>query len=110
MKYFRETSHLSEIIEASEKESVIIFKFSAECASSDRLRNKLEKGLEDKTINSPIYLVTVQKLRVLSGKIEEYFGIKHESPQIIVLKNGKTTYSAHHNEIQLENFVLVIQN
>ncbi len=99
MTPFRITTHLSEILEESEKHPVIIFKYSNECGSSTRLREKIEKMIKEKSFTSPIYLVTVQTHRVLSNKIAEWFDIKHESPQIFVVNNGKVTYTAHHNSI-----------
>lgn len=105
MNYFRETSHLSELLEASDKSPIIIFKFSSECSSSSRLKAEFEKNKEQEKLREPIYLVTIQKQKALSAKIEEYFGIKHESPQIIILKDRKVQYAASHLNIKLENFV-----
>lgn len=101
MGNFRETTHLSEILEESNKSPVIIFKFSSECGTSERLQKEFEENMDNKKINNPIFLVTVQKQKVLSQKIEEYFGIKHESPQVIMLKNGKVTYHENHFKIKV---------
>lgn len=101
MKNIVETTHLSEILEHSEKEPVIIFKYSNNCGSSDRLLEKLKKEIESEVT---IYLVTVQIQKVLSEKISQWFSIKHESPQIIKIRNGKVLYTAHHNNIDLKNF------
>ncbi len=105
MNPFKETYHLSEVLEASNKSPLIIFKFSSECNSSSRLKGQFEKEIEEKKITQPIYLVVVQKQRALSRKIEEYFEIKHESPQIIILSKGKAIYTANHFNIKTENFV-----
>ena len=107
MNYFRTTTYISEIIEQSETQSVIIFKYSSECRSSFRLKSKLEKMLEEKTLTPLIYQVTVQTEPVLSKKIAELFKIKHETPQIIILKKGKVIYSAHHNSIKTEEFASI---
>lgn len=105
MSDFRTTTHLSEILEESNKQPVVLFKYSSECGSSTFLYEKLEKKILDKTIIAPIYLVTVQKMPALSEKISEMFDIKHESPQIIILNKGKVTYTAHHDNINLDHFV-----
>lgn len=101
MTTFRETSHLSEILEESEKQPVIVFKYSNQCGSSQRLYNKL-KDVDTKNL---IYLVTVQKQKNLSASIEELYGIKHESPQILIMKNRKILYSANHGKIKVEDFI-----
>ncbi len=105
MPPFQKTTHLSEILEKSETHPVIIFKYSSECRSSDRVAVELEKLLAHKP-HTPIYKITVQTEPALSKKVEEHFGIQHESPQVLVIHKGKVTYSADHNEISVENFNL----
>ena len=96
------TSHsLSEIIEQSHKERVVIFKYSANCGTSSRLKAELQKKSGEKNFQKPMYLVVVQDQPTLSKKIEEYFEIRHETPQIISLKKGKIHYMGHHKEIDL---------
>lgn len=101
---FKKTSHLSEILEESEKNPVIIFKYSNKCGSSDVLKSELEEKIRDKKIANPVYIVVVQEMPVLSRNLEEVFDVKHESPQIIIINNGKVTYSAHHYNIKVESF------
>ncbi len=102
MRIFQITTHLSEILEKSAKEPVVIFKYSNECGSSERLKVKFQDKILEKTLKFPIYLVTVQIQKVLSNKIEEWFSIKHESPQVLVIDKGKVTYTAHHDAIDIE--------
>ncbi len=104
MNDFIVTTHISEIIEESNKQPVIIFKYSSECGSSSRLKTELEEEMKAKKINYPIYLVTVQIQKVLSQKISDMFQIKHESPQVIVLNKGSVTYTAHHMDIKTDKF------
>jgi bacillithiol system protein YtxJ len=89
MGLFKKTTHLSSIIEASEAKTVTIFKYSDDCGTSSRLADKIEKEVMDKKLEPTIYMVTVQTEPVLSRKIEEWFDIKHESPQIITILKGK---------------------
>ncbi len=104
MKHFEETTHLSDILEKSEHGPVIIFKYSSTCGSSTRLNSSLEQAVENKSVTAPIYKVTVQDQHVLSKKIAEWFEIKHESPQIIIINKGKVTYSAYHGNINISEF------
>ncbi len=105
MRFYKKTTHLSEILEDSEKNTVTIFKYSDDCNSSSRLADEIEKKIEEEKLNPTIYMVTVQTEPILSKRIEEWFGIKHESPQIISIRNGKVVYTDHHNNIKLENFI-----
>ncbi len=103
MSDFHFTTHLSEILEKSDSEKVIIFKFSDSCLSSTRLENKIKETIHSSPIK--IYKVTVQTEPVLSKKIEEHFEIKHETPQIIVLEKRKVVYTAHHSSIKIKDFL-----
>src|SRR4051812_15755174 len=106
MNHFSETSHLSQIIEDSVNKKVIIFKYSNNCGTSERLKAEFEKKMEEKALKNPVYLVTVQELPVLSGKITDWTQIKHETPQILVLEKGKVSYhSADRKNIKLEDFI-----
>ena len=105
MDHFCKANSLSEIIEASQKNPVIIFKYSSMCNSSKRLSTTLEKKIIDKKLSVPVYIVVVQKQPVLSKNIAEMFDVKHQSPQILILNKGKSIYTAHHNSIKIENFI-----
>ncbi len=104
MIIFEKTTHLSEILEKSEYNPVIIFKHSSKCYQSDVLKEALEKAKEGGKIKSLIFIVVVQDSPVLSKKISEHFGIKHESPQIIIVNNNSVTYFASHDNIMIEKF------
>ena len=95
------TTHLSEIIEASHATPVIIFKHSETCWSSRKLRDELAQRLENGSIKAPTYIVTVQEKPELSRKIREWFDVKHETPQILIIDGGKVIYEVHHDGIDL---------
>lgn len=102
MIVFEKTTHLSEILEKSEQNPVIIFKHSSKCYQSDVVKDALEKAKNENKITAIIFLVVVQDSPVLSQKIAEVFGIKHESPQVIIVQNKKATYFEKHDKIMIE--------
>lgn len=107
MGFFKITTHLSKILEDSEKEPVMIFKYSSTCASSDRLRDELISNIKNEKIKTPIYQITVQEQKNLSKNIEDMLGVQHESPQIIILDNRKVTYTKSHHFIKIEDLITV---
>jgi bacillithiol system protein YtxJ len=46
-----------------------------------------------------VALVEVQRARALSGEIESRLGVAHESPQVLVLRNGEVAWNASHFNI-----------
>ena len=108
MNLTKETSHFSEILENSESNPVIIFKHSNNCGASSDTSEMINKGLEQEKIKYPVYIVTVQNMPVLSKKIEDYFNIKHETPQVILLNKGRIEYVANHRDIKIENIISLL--
>lgn len=104
MIVFLKTTHLSEILETSEKSKVIIFKYSNNCKSSSDLEQEFSKLLPQKH-DLKIFQVTVQIEKELSRKIEEWFQIRHETPQIIVIERGKVLHESHHHTINLRDII-----
>jgi bacillithiol system protein YtxJ len=54
-------------------------------------------------VDADINIVVVQTDRHISNEIERHTGIKHESPQAIVLKDGEAVYHGSHYDITLED-------
>ncbi len=75
-----------------------IFKHSTRCSISSMAKNRLESSWK---INEdlPVYYLDLIQFRNVSNLIAEKTGVTHQSPQLIVIKNGKATYNASHNGI-----------
>jgi len=71
----------------------IIFKHSNACPVSAKAKVEMD-GLKEE-----IVLVVVQEQRDLSNKIAEEFDIKHESPQVILVKDGKAVKVFNHFDV-----------
>ncbi len=84
----------------SSTSSVIIFKHSTRCSISDSALGRLERNWKETEMEGvkPYYL-DLLSYRSISAKIENVFGVPHESPQVLLIKNGKCIYHASHIEI-----------
>jgi bacillithiol system protein YtxJ len=81
------------LVERSHREPVILFKHSLTCPiSAFAYRQMKQMGAE-------VALVVVQQARDVSRAVETVTGIRHESPQAIILRNGQAAWSASHYEI-----------
>jgi bacillithiol system protein YtxJ len=87
------TEELDSIIEKSNEQSVILFKHSTTCPISHGVYREVSNADAD------INLIVIQNARSVSTAIAEKTGIRHESPQAIVLKNGEVVYHASHYDI-----------
>ena len=81
---------------------VVVLKHSATCGISLHAHSRVTEGLKSGTIDRDVHLLIIQNSRPLSAKITEDTGVTHQSPQLIILKNGKAIYNASHQAIMPE--------
>ncbi len=83
----------SAILDKSQSETVALFKHSSTCDLSADAKREME------VVKIPVYELTVQTARPLSNHIESHFGIRHESPQVILIHQGKSIFDASHRNV-----------
>ena len=96
---------LKEIEELSTKKTVAIFKHSTRCGISNVVIKRFESSFDASLKNFSIYYLDLLKFREVSDEIAHKFGVIHQSPQLIILKNKEVTAHASHydiNEIDLK--------
>jgi len=88
---------LEHIKELSKEKSVIIFKHSTSCSISAMALNRLERSWDDAEMSSAeAYYLDLIANRDISNAIADIFGIEHESPQILIIKDGVCVYNNSH--------------
>ncbi len=99
--YIESEENLYKAKEESFKKKVVIFKHSTRCYISKIVLKKFEKqvGNSDKEVG--YYFLDLLAHRNLSNKIAVDFGVEHQSPQLIILENGKAVKNASHQSISL---------
>ena len=88
---------LQAAIEESRIRPVLLFKHSTSCGISAGVFREV------KMVDTDVNIVIVQTDRHISNEIERHTGVKHQSPQAIVLKNGEAVYHASHYDITVED-------
>ncbi len=91
------SEQLDELFDVSKTKPIVLFKHSTTCPISANIFEEVSN------VDSTIFLVVVQDSRELSKAIAEKTGIKHQSPQAIVIKDGKPVYHASHYDITAED-------
>lgn len=94
---------LEELLGQSGEQPVILFKHSDTCGISARAYREMTK------LEKPVALVTVQKARALSNEIETRFELQHETPQVLVVRDGKLAWSASHFRITADAVTRAIE-
>lgn len=94
-----EIKQLDKIVSESAQIPVVIFKHSTHCDMSSTLLMKFELKYDFKDTELKPYFLNLIAFRDISNEIASRFDIKHESPQIIVIKDGKAIGHASHRDI-----------
>ena len=89
---------LAEIMFNSNDNPGVIFKHSTRCSISRMALKQFENefALQDKV--TP-YFLDLLNYREISNEIANRFQVQHQSPQILVIKDGKSVYDASHSDI-----------
>ncbi|OYU85667.1 MAG: hypothetical protein CFE24_00210 [Flavobacterium sp. BFFFF2] len=89
---------LNELLSASKEGFVLVFKHSTRCGISKNALKYFEKELDEVAQNNCYYL-DLLNYRPVSNDIAQQWEVEHQSPQLIVLKDGKVLFSASHEQI-----------
>jgi bacillithiol system protein YtxJ len=94
---------LNRLLESSKDRTVLLFKHSTVCPVSAAAYDELcQFGQSEAAKQVDIGVVTVIEHRPVSNEIERRLGIKHESPQAILLRDGCVVWHASHWHITEE--------
>jgi bacillithiol system protein YtxJ len=83
-------------------DAIIVFKHSPRCSISLMAKDRLERKWEPEFDQNPVFLIDVLSSRAASNLVSEKYGIEHQSPQVLIIKEGKCIYTASHSAITFE--------
>lgn len=98
--HLKTEDQLIEIVEKSEAKPQVIFKHSTRCGISAMAKSRLERSIAPD--NTDFYYLDLIAHRNISSKIASEFGVYHESPQVLVIKNGECIYDESHSAITMD--------
>jgi bacillithiol system protein YtxJ len=91
---------LAAINQASVEHPVVIFKHSTRCSISAMVKSRFERGEAPADVS--FYYLDLIRYRPISNKIAHDYAVEHESPQLLLIKNGSCVYNESHNGISME--------
>ena len=94
---------LKQLISKSGTKPQVIFKHSTRCSISAVAFQRLQKAQQPGDID--FYYLDLLAHRPLSNQVAEVFNVHHESPQVLVIKNGKCIYDESHLGISMMDIV-----
>ena len=101
-KNLTEECQFEEIEESSKSKPIVIFKHSTRCGISLHAKHKLESDWCFSDNDLDFYYLDLLNYRNLSNLIAQKYNVVHQSPQIVIIKNGKSVFDTSHNAISNE--------
>jgi bacillithiol system protein YtxJ len=95
---------LNELFEESNKKPIVLFKHSITCPISTDACNQMA------IVEGDVNIVIVQTSHPVSNEIESRTNIRHQSPQTIILRNGKPVFNASHYDITVDKVEEILKN
>ncbi len=93
---------LDQVIEESKINPVLIFKHSRSCSISRATLDRLERNWNlEKGVTT--YFLDLLTYRSISHAIAQRFGVQHESPQVLIIDQGKSVYDKSHFDIDYKD-------
>src|SRR5829696_4905944 len=91
---------LDAAIAESRERPVLLFKHSRHCGVSCEALDELQSHIDARVEATVAYkMITVQTHRPVSDAVSQRLGLRHETPQAILLKDGKVVWNASHFRI-----------
>lgn len=95
--YLESPDQLNQLIHESAEAPVLIFKHSTRCSISRATLDRLERNWKDSEVpNVKPYFLDLLSYRSISNAIADQFQVEHQSPQVLIIRNGKSVYDNSH--------------
>lgn len=104
------TEELETIRQNSYQSPQLIFKHSTRCGISRMVWNGNRKGIEENGKNAGLYYLDLLENRAVSNDIAAQFGVVHQSPQVLVIRDGAVVAHASHGDISSMDFESLLKN
>lgn len=95
--YLEHPDQLDQLIAESNNTTVLIFKHSTRCSISRATLDRLERNWKDSDLpNVKPYFLDLLSYRNISNTIADRFEVEHQSPQVLIIRSGKSIYDTSH--------------
>ncbi|MBV9988459.1 MAG: bacillithiol system redox-active protein YtxJ [Chitinophagaceae bacterium] len=94
------TDQIDQLVEKSKTVPQVIFKHSTRCGTSAMVLSRFERAQE--LPGADYYFLDLIRFRQLSNLVSDRFQVPHESPQLLLIKNGACVYDESHMGITID--------
>ncbi|GAA4331838.1 bacillithiol system redox-active protein YtxJ [Flaviaesturariibacter amylovorans] len=94
---------LEQLIARSHEVPQVIFKHSTRCSISNVAFQRVDKAQRPSYLD--FHLLDVLTHRPISLQVADRFGVAHESPQVLIIRNGECVYDDSHLGISMNDIL-----
>ena len=94
---------LEQIKVASFTTPQVIFKHSTTCSISRMALDRFERAEAPENVD--FHYLDLLNFRAISNEIASFFQVHHESPQILLIKDGECIYDESHYGIMMDELI-----
>lgn len=110
LKALRQLSDLDQLLDDSAHRPVLLFKHSYACGTSAEALDELIAHLDEQRRHDTDYaVVTVQTHRDISNAVSARLGIRHETPQALLIRDRRVVWSASHFRVTADAVARAIE-
>lgn len=99
---------LETLVAESHRVPVLIYKHSTRCGTSSMVLRQFEKEFDVNSDRVLLYFLDLLANRDISNEVSRRFHVFHESPQLIVLENGKSIHHCSHYQIDAARVMAIL--
>lgn len=97
----KDLDQLEAIKTQSESKTILVFKHSTRCSTSKMMLDRFQRNWVSEEMTDVVpYFVDLINYREVSNGIAKVFEVEHESPQVILIRDGNAFYNGSHFEIE----------
>lgn len=94
-----DAADLDDVLSRSSLHPVVLFKHSETCGMSFQAREEVQAAVAEPGWPVDVHLISVQRSRPVSNEIALRLGVRHASPQVLLVKDGQVQWQATHMAI-----------
>ncbi len=98
-KVLESQEQLDQALADSHQKTVVLFKHSVTCGISAMAEHRLQSEWDFDDSDFDFYYLDLLSYRPISNRIAEVLNVTHQSPQVIVVKEGKAVQATSHQAI-----------
>jgi len=98
-----DSQQITQIAELSRQQPCIIYKHSTRCSLSFVTKHRLESEWDEDLQDVAAFFLDVIAHRDISQQVAEHFSVYHESPQLLLIRDGECIYEESHLDISVED-------